>query len=135
MPLIQWDASFSVNVAEIDRQHHNLVRLINQLYDEMVKGKGRAILGKIIDELISYTASHFKTEEKYFDRFKYPDSLKHKKEHTDFVQTVTKFKTGFDEGNTMLSVKVMNFLQTWLRNHIKSTDKKYGPFFNQNGLK
>ena len=134
MPVIQWDDSFSVNVAEIDRQHQKLVLMINNLYDAMGEGKGKGVLGKIIDELINYTASHFKTEEKYFDMLKYPHSANHKKEHSDFVQKVTDFKANFDAGKTWLSVKVMNFLRTWLQNHIKGADKEYGPFFNEHGL-
>jgi hypothetical protein len=29
----------------------------------------------------------------------------------------------------------MNYLSEWLQNHIKIVDKKYGPFFNEKGLK
>ena len=29
----------------------------------------------------------------------------------------------------------LDFLYNWLNTHIKGTDKKYGPFFNQHGLK
>jgi hemerythrin len=135
MALIKWDDSFSVKVAEIDRQHQKLISMINELNDAMKQGKGKDILGKIVNGLISYTATHFKTEENYFERFGYPDADQHKKEHIAFVQKVSDFKDGFEKGKLSLSIEVMNFLSDWLQNHIKGTDKKYSQFFNGKGLK
>ncbi len=41
MSLINWDNTLSVNVAEIDGQHHKLVEMINELHDAMRQGKSR----------------------------------------------------------------------------------------------
>ena len=135
MSLIQWNDSFSVNVVEIDQQHQKLVAMINDLNDAMRQGKGKDVLGKIVNGLIVYAESHFKTEEKYFDQFGYPETDSHKKEHSDFVVKVSEFKSGFEKGKIGLSIEVMNFLSDWLQNHIKRVDNKYGPFFNEKGLK
>jgi len=135
MAMIQWNDSFSVKVAEIDQQHKKLVAMINELHDAMKQGKGKNVLGKIINGLISYTATHFKTEEKYFDRFGYPEKDSHKKEHVAFVKKVSEFKDGFEKGKLSLTLEVMNFLSDWLKNHIMGTDKKYSQFFNEKGLK
>jgi hemerythrin len=135
MALIQWNDSFSVNVVEIDRQHQKLVGMLNDLGDAMHQGKSKDVLGKIINGLVDYAVTHFKTEEKYFDQFKYPASNSHKKEHIDFTKKVAEFKAGFDAGKLALSIEVMNFLSDWLQTHIKGVDKEYGPFFNAKGLK
>ena len=135
MALINWNDSLSVNVAEIDQQHKRLVSLINELHDAMRQGKAKDVLGKIVNSLISYTSIHFKTEEKYFDQFGYPETDAHKKEHADFVEKVTEFKQGFEKGSLGISIEVMSFLSSWLKNHIKVTDKKYSQFFNEKGLK
>jgi hemerythrin len=135
MALIQWNDSFSVGVVEIDKQHQKLVGMINDLNDAMRQGKGKDVLGKIIKGLIGYAETHFRTEEKYFDQFGYPDANNHKKEHSDFVMKVAEFKDGFDRRKLGLSIEVMSFLSKWLQNHIKGVDKKYGPFFNEKGLK
>ena len=135
MALVQWSNSLSVNVVEIDKQHHKLVDMINELNDAMRSGKGKDALAKIVNGLIAYTGTHFKTEERYFDQFGYPDASSHKKEHVDFVAKVSEFKDGFAKGKIRLSIEVMNFLSDWLQNHIKGVDKKYGPFFNEKGLK
>lgn len=101
----------------------------------MRQGKGKDVLGKIVKELVGYAVTHFRTEEKYFDQFGYPETDSHKKEHSDFIKKVAEFKNEFETGRVGLSIPVMNFLSDWLQNHIKETDKKYGPFFNEEGLK
>jgi hemerythrin len=133
--LIQWNDSFSVNVGEIDKQHQKLIGMINDLNDAMRQGKGKAVLGKIISGLMNYTTTHFITEEKYFDKFGYPEADIHKKAHTEFVKKVSEFKNEFEKSNITLSIQVMDFLSDWLKKHINGVDKKYGPFFNEKGLK
>ena len=135
MALIQWNDSLSVNVAEIDKQHQRLVGMINELNDAMRQGKGKEVLGKIVTGLHTYAATHFGTEERYFDQFGYPEADSHKKEHADFTKKISEFKDGFEKGRLGLSIKILDFLSDWLQNHIKGVDKKYGSFFNEKGLK
>ncbi len=135
MALIEWDNSMNVNVAEIDKQHQKLVSMINELNEAMIKRQGKDLVGNIIEGLISYAAIHFATEEKYFDMYKYPGAPIHKKEHADFVKRVGEFQEGFKNGNLALTIEVMRFLKDWLTKHIMGTDKKYGPFFNEKGLR
>ena len=135
MPLISWNNSLSVNVAEIDLQHKKLIAMINELSDAMKQGRGKDVLGQILNGLVHYTATHFKTEETYFIRFGYPDMDQHKSEHAAFVQKVSDSRDEFEKGRLALSVDIMNFLSDWLKNHIMVTDKKYSKFFNTNGLK
>lgn len=135
MALINWDDSFSVNVAEIDKQHKELIAMINELNDAMKEGKGREVAGKIVSKLAIYTVTHFKTEEDLFAKFGYPGSENHKKEHAAFVKKVADFKEGYEKGKLSLTSEVMNFLSDWLRHHIMGTDKKYVQFFNEKGVK
>ena len=135
MALIEWNESLSVNVAEIDGQHQKLIAMINELNEAMSQGKGRTVVGQIVSGLVSYTKSHFRTEERYFDVFGYPEAHSHKKEHADFVAKVSEFKEGVERGKIALSIEIMNFLSDWLRNHIKGVDKKYLSFFNEKGLR
>lgn len=135
MAMITWSDTLSVNVGEIDTQHKKLVVMINELYEAMKVGKGKEVTGKILVGLVSYTATHFNQEEKYFTKFGYPDADNHKKEHAAFVKKVTDFKNEFETGKVTLTIEVMNFLSDWLFKHIKITDKKYSKFFNEKGLK
>ena len=135
MALIEWDNSLSIGVSEIDRQHQQLVKMINELNDAMLSGKGREALRTIINGLISYTDTHFTTEERYFDQFDYSEADQHKGEHEAFVRKVSEFRDGYESGQIGLSISIMNFLSSWLTTHIKGSDKKYAPMFTANGVK
>ena len=134
MALIQWNNGYSVNVAEIDQQHQTLIRMINELNDAMSQGKGKEVLGRIIGGLTAYTGTHFATEERYFDRFGYPDADSHKQNHAAFVRKVGDVREKFRKGQLGLTIEILDFLSDWLGEHITRSDRQYGPFFNQKGL-
>lgn len=135
MVLFAWDdAKYSVGVREIDGQHKVLVDMLNELYDAMNTGKSNEIIGKIILKLVNYTKTHFATEERYFEKFAYPDTPAHKKEHEKFTEKVIAFKNDFDSGRTSMTVSVTSFLKDWLASHIQGIDRKYTSFFNSKGL-
>jgi hemerythrin len=135
MAVMQWNANLSVGVAVIDNQHQRLLAQINELSEAMKQGKGKEVLGKTLTNLISYTVTHFQTEEKYFDLFRYPEASIHKREHVAFVKKVSDFKEGFEKGKLSVTIELMDFLSDWLKDHIQGTDKKYSQFFNAKGLK
>lgn len=135
MALISWDDDFSVGVRELDEQHKKLISLINDLHNAMKIGKGKEVLSPLLKSLVEYTQTHFSTEEKYFTRFGYPEQGRHQAEHQKFVGKVGAFQKDFDKGGALLSMDVMNFLKEWLAGHILGSDKRYGPFFNEKGLK
>ncbi len=135
MAYLTWDEKYSVGIREIDLQHKKLVEMINGLHDAMKEGKGKDVLARVLQELVNYAGSHFATEEKHMTNFNYPGYLAHKSEHEKFVKQVLDFKKDFDSGKAAMTLEVMNFLKNWLLNHISGTDKKYGPFFNERGLK
>ena len=134
MPLMDWKEEYSVKISQIDQQHKKLTEMVNELNDAMKIGKGKDTIGNIINGLTNYTMTHFRTEEKYFDQFGYPETDTHKKEHAAFVEKVADFRAKFESKQRLLTIEVMDFLSDWLKKHIMGTDKKYSGFFNENGL-
>ncbi len=136
MPLMEWNEKMSVGVKQFDDEHKKLVAMVNELFDAVQAGKGKESLGKILDNLIAYTKSHFANEERYFAQHGYPDQDAHKKEHEALAKQVADVQQKYHSGATAtLSMEVMNFLKNWLVKHIQGTDKKYGPFLNAKGVK
>lgn len=134
MAIIGWKESFSVGVEHLDKQHMGLVNLINTLHDAMILGKAKSALDEIINELIKYSLSHFKSEEILFTQFKYPEAEDHIAEHKKFAENIAKFKRDYDNGRLMLSYEVMDFLKNWLLTHILGTDMQYKSFLNSKGV-
>ncbi|MEQ8187272.1 MAG: bacteriohemerythrin [Candidatus Eremiobacterota bacterium] len=131
---ITWDDSYSVSVKQLDDEHKKLVVMINELHEAMQVGRGKEMLSTILGRMINYVGTHFSNEEKYMEKFSYPDYEVHKQEHNDFVKKTLEFQQNFNDGKMGLSIEVMFFLKEWLLNHIKGSDQQYGPFFNKKGL-
>jgi len=135
MAFISWDEKYSVGVSEMDAQHKQLVKLLGELYDAMQAQKATEVVGKILNELVRYTKTHFAAEERYMAQAGYPDLAAQKKEHEVFTAKIQKFKEEFDAGRTSLSVSLATFVKDWLFSHISGSDKKYGPFLNSSGIR
>jgi hemerythrin len=134
MALINWHSNYIVNIKKIDKQHQQLVNIINELHDGMKTGKGKEILSNILDELIKYTAFHFKYEEMLFDKYVYPETKIHKRQHSDLVEKVLAYKENYNNGKKVLTMEVMDFLKEWLTRHIVGSDKNYSSFLNSKGV-
>jgi len=136
MALMTWTESMSVGVKVLDEDHKKLVGLVNELHDGILQGRRQAALGHVLDELVKYTAVHFKREEEYFSRTGYPAAKEHKKEHDALVKTAVDLQSRYKQGATsMLSLESMSFLKNWLNTHIMGEDKKYGPHLNARGVR
>ncbi|MFZ3265325.1 MAG: bacteriohemerythrin [Terriglobales bacterium] len=134
MSLLQWNESYSVQVTSLDQQHQTLFRTINELHEALRAGHAKDLVGKVLQRLIDYTASHFAAEEAILERNGYPGLAAHRAAHKALVSQVLKFQKDFEAGNGGIAVEIMTFLQKWLREHIQDTDKKYGPFLNEKGI-
>jgi hemerythrin-like metal-binding protein len=134
--LMPWSDNLVLGIASIDAQHKRLVEMINDLYDGFVTGKAREAVGRVLDGLVDYTATHFKHEEVIFDQTVYPDRIGHKRQHEDLVRQVMEIQAKFKASrDSVLSQDVMMFLKNWLTNHILGSDKKYVPHMRANGVR
>ena len=125
MPLIVWDESYSVKIDEIDQQHKKLVHIINLLH-EVVNGKTEQTDPEdILDDLIEYIAIHFRTEEKYLEKLDEEDQVNHLKQHEKFMKQILDFYSDYRKGKISLNAEMMEFLNGWLNNHIKGSDRDY----------
>ena len=135
--LVKWSEKFSVNVEQFDNEHKNLLNIINKLNKATLEGEGINSVNEILDELIDYTAFHFKNEEELFQKYKYPNYKEHKKTHDSIIEKVLEMKDKFNENPDDENViyEIMELLKKWIINHILGTDKKYSDFFKNKKIK
>jgi hemerythrin len=131
---INWNDEISVGINEIDEQHKKLIDTINEAYKILPKKKDSKSIEDILNRLIDYAKVHFTTEEKYFDKYNYPDKEVHKKEHNDFVFQLLHFVSDFEKGNTDIDTKLLIFIKDWLNEHLLTSDQKYALFFKKNNI-
>lgn len=135
MPMVEWNDSLRLDIAVIDSQHRQLVDMLSGLHDAMAQGQGKERLGATITGLVDYATTHFATEEAYFARYGYPDADVHAEQHRGFVEKLEDFHTGFEQERLFLTLDLMDFLSTWLVDHIKGSDRAYAPFLNAQGVR
>lgn len=130
-PLMEWSPEYSVGDFDIDQQHQKLFKMVNRLNEAMQSGQGRAILGRLLTDLVDYTEKHFEAEERAMDRAEYPDLAAHREVHEKLTRKVREIAQRFQDGETGLTLEVMRFLEEWLKKHILGMDKKYAPYLHQ----
>ncbi|WP_338667022.1 bacteriohemerythrin [Pseudodesulfovibrio methanolicus] len=130
-PLIVWDDSIATGIELIDEQHQELIGLINRLNSAMQQGRGKAVLGEILDELGHYAVFHFGQEETLFDQYGYPEADQHKAAHQKLLSDTTAFIEQFKTGQIGMSRDLFFFLKDWLTKHIKGVDHRYVPFLKE----
>lgn len=135
LPLIAWNDSLSVGIAEIDLQHKQLIELLNRLHSSKATGKGNDVLGAILHELADYTKKHFAYEEALLAQESYPGLVEHKASHDRLTERVMKFAVEFDAGSNALSAELFMFLRSWLNGHIRGSDRHYAAFLNAKGIR
>ena len=134
MSLIKWKDEFSVSVQLLDVQHKKLIEALNDLYTAMRDGKGLHIAPDILTKLVAYAGEHFDGEEKLLLQTNYPKYGIHKAEHEKFSAEIKKMIQQIEAGQIANSVKLLDFLQTWLQTHILTIDKQYSSHLQAAGI-
>ena len=129
--MFEWNNTFSVGIGSVDAQHQGLFAIARELHVAMTNGQGKAAMGKILDRLIQYTAAHFAHEERLMRLADYPGLESHQEEHRALTQKVIDLQREFSSGKTTISVQVLQFLRTWLQQHIQHSDVAYAPYLKQ----
>lgn len=131
MAFIQWKPEYEMGVTEIDDQHRQLVKMVNALHEAMKIGTGNMLVPALLDNLIGYTLSHFQTEERYMQSSGYPEYEAHRQEHQELAEQVMQFKVQMRRGGVVNSIEVMNFLKSWLVDHLAGSDSDFGQYLRQ----
>ncbi len=126
MPFVTWTPQLSVGVQPIDSDHKLLISLINQLHDAVEDGQGKEIVASVFNALYDYTEYHFEREEMIMRACGYPDLESHIKIHDALKAKVKEIHDDYAKSeNKDLSKDVLNFMKTWLTEHIQGRDKLY----------
>ena len=131
---IEWSDSLSIKIKEIDDQHKNIAGLVNELHDAVMANKDKATLGIALDKLIAGADMHFKTEEKYMEKYAYIGLMDNKKIHSDFVKVCLNLQTRFNAGTAKIDLPILDMIKKWLTGHMTIEDVKMGKFLVSKGM-
>lgn len=134
-PVFTWHPSYSINVPVVDDQHRRLFEVAEQLHQAMIAGQGKSALSQILSRLVTYTRTHFDTEERIMRDCGYPGYERHRAEHADLTKKVLEFSRDFESGRIAITVSTLEFLKECLKNHIQVNDRKFAPYASRDRAK
>ncbi len=138
MSVFKWDKSFSVGVEMIDNEHKKLIDMANEYYKVYIATQSKDLknlaLKELVAKLVEYTLFHLSHEEEILEKCEYTNLAPHRERHQEFRKKVIEMKNDLDEGKTVYSMEITNFIRYWLVSHINLEDKKYTKCLHDNNI-
>jgi len=127
-PLIEWSEDLSCGISSVDEEHKRLFELTNTFVQALYAKREQEVLQGIFDELLEYTRVHFKHEEAIHEKYDYPSREKHRREHQELTEKV---RTLSKSRSFIFSKNLVDFLYSWLREHIVGSDTAFSAYLFQ----
>lgn len=127
MAMYEMKPEYYTGIDFIDEEHKKLFEIANRVYDllmnEFIPDKYDYIL-EVVNELKDYAKYHFDHEEEYMTNIKYKRYLSQKVAHDDFIEKINQYDSEIiDEKQKESLLELLEFLTTWLVEHIYRQDK------------
>jgi hemerythrin len=125
----RWTPALAVGVDEIDEQHRELFRRVDDLEDAIVARDDQGAL-RMLRFLEEYVRVHFAAEEGLMAALRYPALGGHRTQHAAFNTAVQSIARALDrDGATAaLVLQLEREVTSWLRDHVFTADVAFGKF-------
>lgn len=132
---------YRTGIELVDDEHKRLFEIIKDTNDvihtELLHDKYDEIM-RLLAELREYTEVHFSDEEAMMERINYPDIAAQKRAHSAFVARLVEIDLSeldaMDDNQEEYLQDLIQFLLSWLSNHILGMDKKIGAYITEHGV-
>jgi hemerythrin-like metal-binding protein len=128
--IAEWSDELALGIPEIDGQHKELLKIINELWSAIVANRNEDVLDGVLGELESYTRAHFTAEEVLMRVEKYPRFETHKQLHHAFIDKIAATRAEVSKGK-QIELDLLHYLTDWLVKHILGADRDYATFVTQ----
>lgn len=125
---LTWSYVLSVDIDEIDEDHHKLIDLFNMLNHSVTEGADPRYLAAVLEELINCTVWHFSHEERLMLKSEYEGLAEHKAEHQQLISSVKELQQKIFQTGNRVPEEELEYLERWLTEHILTTDMKLGAY-------
>ncbi len=127
---IEFTDKYLTGISQIDEEHKELFRIIDNLYsvmnDDFIADKYDEIIS-LLEQLKNYTKFHFEDEEAYMKKINYKDLPAQQRAHEAFIARLDDMDLAhIDENQQDTLEELLEFLTEWLTNHILHSDKNIG---------
>ncbi len=134
MSFMEYPETMRLDNKLLDQEHEVLISCINMLEEAVSDEQDSGTIKEVLQGLIDYTKTHFFVEEELMRAYDFPNSAEHKKEHESFKKKIDMLATRFDQGAVQIEDKLLDFLKSWLIEHILKTDARLAGFLKEKGM-
>ena len=135
--IVSWSDLYATGIAQIDKQHKELVSLTNQLYQACLEGKPEAAFKEAMSRMVEYVRFHFTEELRLLEEIKFPKFSEHKRQHDTLIIEILEAVKEFNDGKKYIPNNFVRILKEWVFGHIAISDQTYATFVaeqRKNGL-
>ena len=122
---VKWSPDYSVNIQAIDKQHRELLNILNRLFITITRREGDKAIAGMLDVLMEYTKMHFLHEERLMQKAKYADIEAHKLEHRKLIEQLDQLRRKHLLEEKPIYSEMLGFLENWLMDHLIGVDTQY----------
>lgn len=130
----RWEKEYELRLETVDRQHQEIVLLINMLHLAVKSGDRQEIVARLAN-LIAVEKTHCAAEEALLQQYHYPGLSKQSKDHSEILRELESIKRGVEEriedSHTEIAVRIRDRIIS----HIIGADRAYGEYLRDQGAK
>ncbi len=130
---IRWSSDLETGVRAIDRQHEELIGMLNELDAAHAGGCPQSVLDDVLQRLGTYVIFHFGTEEALMAGLPHNEAhaRQHRHEHAGFIDKLAGLRAkGADDGRQTMEA-LIDYLNEWLYQHILKSDRELAALLNR----
>ncbi len=129
MKRIEWDDErCSVGDARLDKQHRQIIVLVNEMIDVATAGGSKGELLRLLMVVMNASERHFAMEESLLERVHYPGIDQQREEHNRYNESLSGLMCSIDSGAISHAI---GFLAEWWREHIFEEDMAYASYLSK----
>lgn len=130
---IRWSSDLETGVRAIDRQHEELIGMLNELDAAHAGGCPQSVLDDVLQRLGTYVIFHFGTEEALMAGLPHNEehARQHRHEHAGFIEKLAGLRAQAADNGRQTMEALIDYLNEWLYQHILKSDRELAALLNR----
>ena len=124
MSLLEWKSEFSVGIASMDFEHQEMIKMINEFYDEMIQHKDADSIEQFLGDIHAAINAHFALEERLMIDADFVEYEAHKNDHEELLDQIRGMMDEFRKDPESGFVLLRENLANWFERHFASFDAR-----------
>jgi hemerythrin len=131
---LEWNEGLSVHIPEIDAEHQQFIRLVNELNEAIIARMDVEEIKKRMQSILDDAVKHFAHEEVLFREWGYPDADEHAIKHAQAVNVLNEIMGHFERGGVDYEwIEAGLKVKEALIRHMLNEDMKYRDYLKAKG--